>query len=40
VLLDGWVGLEVLVEKLFVSGKGADTVNAEYMVEPLDIVYA
>jgi hypothetical protein len=39
VVLDGWVGLEMLVKKLFVSGKGFDTVVAEKMVEPLDIVY-
>jgi hypothetical protein len=28
VVVDGWVGLEVLV-KLFVNGKGFDTVDAE-----------
>jgi hypothetical protein len=29
VVLDGWVGLEMLVKKLFVSGKGFYAVDAE-----------
>jgi hypothetical protein len=38
VVEDWWVVLEMLVKKLFVSGKGFDTVDAEYMVQPLNTV--
>jgi hypothetical protein len=36
VVLDRWEGFEMLVKKLFVSAKGFDTVDTEYVLEPLD----
>jgi hypothetical protein len=35
--LVGWGGVGITVN-LFISGKGFDTVDAEHVAEPLDIV--